>query len=230
MLECFNAGFRSGEICMPVWIILCNLIYFPLKFLCSSVTLPSKKQNICITFVQRRPSVFDVGQTLYKCYTNVLCLLGMSFWYVGRNITCNIAVFAIFNFYFICRGKMVHSWLCTLVIITGRPSHVGIQWWHVYGRTEPNNCGWNHLRNRMRSRWRRSSGWEWWVIPGRSWLMNSLITTVKDDDGERQSSTVVKSYRRWRKTRTHSWIIASKKSTLIRTTNRRTMNQQLYRT
>ena len=32
-------------------------------------------QNICITFVQRRPNVFDVGPTLYKCYTNVLCLL-----------------------------------------------------------------------------------------------------------------------------------------------------------
>ena len=26
----------------------------------------------CITFVQRRPNVFDVGPTLYKCYTNVL--------------------------------------------------------------------------------------------------------------------------------------------------------------
>ena len=33
-------------------------------------------QNICITFIQRRPNVFDVGPTLYKCYTNVLCLLG----------------------------------------------------------------------------------------------------------------------------------------------------------
>ena len=32
-------------------------------------------QNICITFVQRRPNIFDVGPTLYKCYTNVLCLL-----------------------------------------------------------------------------------------------------------------------------------------------------------
>ena len=30
-------------------------------------------QNICITFVQRRPNVFDA---LYKCYTNVLCYLG----------------------------------------------------------------------------------------------------------------------------------------------------------
>ena len=35
-----------------------------------------RTQNICITFVQRRPNVFDVGPTLYKCYANVLCSLG----------------------------------------------------------------------------------------------------------------------------------------------------------
>ena len=35
-----------------------------------------KTQNICITFVQCRTNVEDVGPTLYKCYTNVLCLLG----------------------------------------------------------------------------------------------------------------------------------------------------------
>ena len=28
-------------------------------------------QNICIAFVQRRPNVFEVGPSLYKCYTNV---------------------------------------------------------------------------------------------------------------------------------------------------------------
>ena len=33
-------------------------------------------QNICITFIQRLPNVIDVGPTLYKCYTNVSCLLG----------------------------------------------------------------------------------------------------------------------------------------------------------
>ena len=33
-------------------------------------------QNICIGFVQDRPNVLNVGSTLYKCYTNVLCLLG----------------------------------------------------------------------------------------------------------------------------------------------------------
>ena len=32
--------------------------------------------NICITFVQCWTNVEDVGPTLYKCYTNVLCLLG----------------------------------------------------------------------------------------------------------------------------------------------------------
>ena len=34
------------------------------------------KHKKCITVVQRLPNVFVVGPTLYKCYTNVLCLLG----------------------------------------------------------------------------------------------------------------------------------------------------------
>ena len=33
-------------------------------------------QNICMTFVQCLTNVDDVGPTLYKCYANVLCLLG----------------------------------------------------------------------------------------------------------------------------------------------------------
>ena len=33
-------------------------------------------QNIFITFIQCWTNVEDVGPTLYKCYTNVLCLLG----------------------------------------------------------------------------------------------------------------------------------------------------------
>ena len=37
--------------------------------------LSQKAQNIRIIFVQRRPNVFDVGPTLYKCYTTVLYLL-----------------------------------------------------------------------------------------------------------------------------------------------------------
>ena len=32
--------------------------------------LSQKTQNISITFVQRRLTVFDVGPTLYKSYTN----------------------------------------------------------------------------------------------------------------------------------------------------------------
>ena len=35
-------------------------------------------QSICITFIQCWTNVEDVGPTLYKCYTNVLCLLGSS--------------------------------------------------------------------------------------------------------------------------------------------------------
>ena len=33
-------------------------------------------QNIFTTFIQRRPNVFAVGPTLYKCYTTILCSLG----------------------------------------------------------------------------------------------------------------------------------------------------------
>ena len=36
------------------------------------IKINSQTQNICITFTQRWPNVFDVGPTLYKCYTNVI--------------------------------------------------------------------------------------------------------------------------------------------------------------
>ena len=39
-------------------------------------TASQQTQTICITFVQRQPSVFDVGPTLFKWYTTVLFLLG----------------------------------------------------------------------------------------------------------------------------------------------------------
>ena len=38
-------------------------------------------ENICMTFIQFRPNVFDIGPALYKCYKNVLRLLGSQ--YVG---------------------------------------------------------------------------------------------------------------------------------------------------
>ena len=40
------------------------------------VVVTQQTQNICIKFVQCWTNVEDVGPTLYKCYTNVLCLLG----------------------------------------------------------------------------------------------------------------------------------------------------------
>ena len=38
---------------------------------------PSEQKHICMTFKQCWTNVEDVGTTLYKCYTNVLCLLGL---------------------------------------------------------------------------------------------------------------------------------------------------------
>ena len=75
----------------------CHIRDFPQKFGCIQIYYPYDKlycmklvadifildtsqqtQHICITFMQRRPDVFDVGPTLYKCYTIFLCLM----WYV----------------------------------------------------------------------------------------------------------------------------------------------------
>ena len=52
--------------------------YSPWTLLTAVFVLSQQTQNIFIAFVQCRPNVFDIGPTLYKCYTNVLCLLG---WY-----------------------------------------------------------------------------------------------------------------------------------------------------
>ena len=41
-----------------------------------SVSDTQVTQNVCIIFVQCRTNVEDVRSTLYKCYTNALCLLG----------------------------------------------------------------------------------------------------------------------------------------------------------
>ena len=54
------------------------------------VVVPSQQtQNTCITFIQRRANVFDAGPTLYKCYTNVLCLLRYT-GSRGRGSSCSI--------------------------------------------------------------------------------------------------------------------------------------------
>ena len=45
-------------------------------------------QKMCITSVQRRPNVFDVGHTLYKCYINVLYLLGYHHT-LSHTVTCD---------------------------------------------------------------------------------------------------------------------------------------------
>ena len=56
---------------------------------CVYVGLSQQTKNICITFIQRRLNVFDVGPTLYKCYTNILCLLWCAFnWNIIRIYFC----------------------------------------------------------------------------------------------------------------------------------------------
>ena len=51
-------------------------VYFRSTQLLPFAFAKQTKTYTCITFIQRRPNVFDAGPTLYKCYTDGLCLLG----------------------------------------------------------------------------------------------------------------------------------------------------------
>ena len=55
------------------------------KCVASNDHYPVKTKNICITFIQCWTNVEDVGPTLYKCYTNVPCLLGRVLFLSFRN-------------------------------------------------------------------------------------------------------------------------------------------------
>ena len=59
-----------------------------LHFLVSS----QQTQNISITCIQRRLNVFDVGPTLYKCYKNVLCLLGKRVGWSGASVKDSVVI------------------------------------------------------------------------------------------------------------------------------------------
>ena len=59
--------------------LMLNMVIFcelnGIKYRDFNMLQSQQTQNICITFV-RRPNVFDIGTTLYKCCKYVLCLLG----------------------------------------------------------------------------------------------------------------------------------------------------------
>ena len=70
-------NYNNNNITFIVSAFYCPLSYSTSRWLRPVACPPTQqlRQNISITFIQRRPTVFDVGPTLLKCYTNVLCLL-----------------------------------------------------------------------------------------------------------------------------------------------------------
>ena len=55
-----------------------------------------KHKTFCITFIQRRTNVVDVGPTLYKCYTNVFVFAGHTggnFKIVDLSMDCRVSVY-----------------------------------------------------------------------------------------------------------------------------------------
>ena len=77
-LSGFEAAVKSGEceMCGAVSERSPYTISPQLRDSHTSNSATPQTQNICITFIQRRPNVEDVGPALYKCFTNVSCLLG----------------------------------------------------------------------------------------------------------------------------------------------------------
>ena len=89
---------RARRVGDPLHMCAACVLYKPYKCVCRTEMYPSispsshpcynttlhvqffcennKPANICITFIQCWANVQDVGPTLYKYYTNVLCLLG----------------------------------------------------------------------------------------------------------------------------------------------------------
>ena len=75
---------------------------------------PANKKNIFITFVQCRTNVEDVGPTLYKCYTNVLCLLGAVYFHSFEVVhRCNEKQ-RLQKYY--CQPSLTKSELCAVKI------------------------------------------------------------------------------------------------------------------
>ena len=80
-------------------------------------------QNICITLVQCWTSVEDVGPTLYKCYTNVLCLLGNT-----RRPSSVVSLLAHYlrfnanNKAALCDCEGLLLWLVTIISVRGNGS------------------------------------------------------------------------------------------------------------
>ena len=71
-----SAGNRYIELKEEILIGL-RTSYDKQTFECS-VGKSQQTQNICITFMQCWSNVEDVEPELYKCYTNVLCVLGFT--------------------------------------------------------------------------------------------------------------------------------------------------------
>ena len=75
-----------------------------------SLITPQWTQNICITFMQCWANVEDVEPTLYKCYANVLCLLGLSI--IKRNLwNTHHWNFANYQCYFKARNERLQNFM-----------------------------------------------------------------------------------------------------------------------
>ena len=88
--------------------------------------IPSQQtQNICIKFIQRRPNVFDVGPTLYKCYTNVSCLLVCNNNAIHKK-SCDFHIMQVINYSrLLSPGSTMLCYYCSVMWSTTSPDVSG---------------------------------------------------------------------------------------------------------
>ena len=74
----FSSVYGCGDVTIIIFYQLtsCHSSWMHTYTRVNIIKLWTFPENIWITFVQRRPNVFDARPPLYKCYTNVLYLLG----------------------------------------------------------------------------------------------------------------------------------------------------------
>ena len=73
--QLFQRCANISDVDTTSWVIFLNTVALQILHV-AGINTPQQTSNVFITFVQCRPNVFDVGPTLYKCYTNIQFLLG----------------------------------------------------------------------------------------------------------------------------------------------------------
>ena len=91
----------------------------------TAILMCQQTQSICVTFIQCRSNVKDVGPTLYKCYTTVLCLLGWPWVWISVSLFLTSLLFTDVLFDILTSKN---DYIIFLICFIGRLNHCVCDW------------------------------------------------------------------------------------------------------